>query len=465
MGVRHGGLTASELLGHHGNRPLDLLIVAGIGAAVLARLRQISAPSLFQARLMCAQQNGKMQNSVVMTTDAIEARRTVRFVNWAHALDHFVLLIFPTAVLAIANELHRDYSDLIPLSTGAFVAFGLFALPVGWLADRFGRRALLGWFFFGYGASCLLVAASPGFFMLAAALLLLGIFSAIYHPIGSSMIVANATQLGRALGINGVWGNLGAAFASGISAALAAYFGWRAAFIVPGILLIALGAAFKLLVKNKKEEFKKRSMKHSLPASRTHLAALAVTFIVAVLAGGLTFNLVTIAMPKVVDERLGFALSLNAIGWLTTGIFLCGALTQILIGRLIDRADLMTVFVWLAGMQPAGLVLTANTTGVPMVVGLTIVMAAIYGQVIVNDAMVGRYVPDEYRNRFYSLRFFFGFSVGGLAVPLIGAVRSYGGFQAVLLVAGGIGAVVFASALAAWIMTRGMMRAVPLPAE
>jgi MFS family permease len=386
-------------------------------------------------------------------------------VNWAHALDHFVLLIFPTAVLAIAAELHRDYSDLISLSTGAFVAFGLFALPVGWLADRFGRRALLSWFFFGYGVSCLLVAASASFFMLAASLLLLGIFSAIYHPIGSSMIVANATQLGRALGTNGVWGNLGAAFASGVTGALAIYFGWRAAFIVPGVLLIVLGAAFMLLVKNKKEDFKQRMVRYTLPARRAHLITLAIMFIVAILAGGLTFNLVTIAMPKMIDERLGFALSLNTIGWLTTGIFLCGALTQILIGRLIDRADLMTVFVWLTGLQPIGLLVTAETTGLPMVIGLTIVLSAIYGQIIVNDAMIGRYVPDEYRNRFYSLRFFFGFSVGGLAVPVIGALRSYGGFQAVLLLAGGIGAIVFASALAAWIMTRGMMQTVPLPAE
>jgi MFS family permease len=279
------------------------------------------------------------------------------------------------------------------------------------------------------------------------------------------MIVANTTQLGRALGINGVWGNLGAACAPGVTGALAIFFSWRVAFIVPGAVLIAMGVAFNLLVKNKKEEFKKRNVKHSLPASRTHLISLAVMFIIAVLAGGLTFNLVTIAMPKVIDERLGLSLSLTAIGGLTTGIFLCGALTQVLIGRLIDRADLMIVFVCLAGLQPLGLFVTAGTTGLPMVIGLTMVLSAIYGQVVVNDAMVGRYVPDEYRNRFYSLRVFFGFSVGGLAVPVIGALRSYGGFQAVLLLAGGIGAIVFASALAAWIMTRGMTQAVALPAE
>ena len=105
-----------------------------------------------------------------------------------------MLLIFPTAVIAIAADMRRDYSGLISLSTGAFVAFGLFALPVGWLADRFGRRALLSWFFFGYGAACILVGASANVTMLAVSLLILGIFSAIYHPIGSAMVVANAAK-------------------------------------------------------------------------------------------------------------------------------------------------------------------------------------------------------------------------------------------------------------------------------
>jgi MFS family permease len=420
---------------------------------------------VFQARILSHLSNSKNRNSLSMTAQAREAKRTIFFVNLAHALDHFVLLIFPTAVIAIASELHRDYSDLIWLSTGAFVSFGLFALPVGWLADRYGRRRMLSLFLFGYGASCLLVAVSINFPMLAAALMLLGIFSAIYHPIGSSMIVANATQIGRALGINGVWGNIGAALASGVSAALAAYFGWRAAFFVPGFVLLGLGLGFEWLIKDKREEFKPRNVKHTLPANKAHLFALISVFVIAILAGGLTFNLVTIAMPKVIDERLGVALSLSTIGWITTGIFLCGALTQIVIGRLIDSTDLAVLFVWLAGLQPLGLFLSAGSSGLPMVIGLTIVMAAIYGQVIVNDAMVGRYVPDELRNRFYAMRFFFGFSVGGLAVPLIGVLRTYGGFQAVLLLAAAIGAVVFAAALGTWLITRGQLQAAPLPAE
>ncbi|MGC2603281.1 MAG: MFS transporter, partial [Rhodomicrobium sp.] len=75
------------------------------------------------------------------------------------------------------------------------------------------------------------------------------------------------------------------------------------------------------------------------------------------------------------------------------------------------------------------------------------------------------YAPAEYRNRVYSVRFFLTFTVGGLAVPIIGELHSYGGFQAVLLVAGGIGGVIFAGAIATWMLTRGRLQVMPAAAE
>ncbi len=130
---------------------------------------------------------------------------------------------------------------LIGLSTGAFVAFGLFSLPVGWLADRISRRNLLAIFFLGYGASAFGIATAHSPTAFAIWLLVLGIFSAIYHPVGTAMLVAHARRLGHDLGINAVWGNLGAAFASGVTAFLAAKVGWQAAFFVPGALCVAFG--------------------------------------------------------------------------------------------------------------------------------------------------------------------------------------------------------------------------------
>lgn len=371
--------------------------------------------------------------------------RTLAFVNIAHFFDHFALLIWPTAVLALSVEQKLPYSALLALSTGAFVAFGLFSLPVGWLADRFGRRTMLGVYFFGMAASCFGVAASSSNTAYAVWLFLLGMFSAIYHPVGSALLVMHAKSLGRALGINGVWGNFGAAFASAVTAFLATHFGWRWAFIAPGLALTACGVAFLLLApKASAGHMSGNAAKPVIMVSRP--GVLFGLFLVGIVAGGLTFNIVTIALPKVVEERFGGGLSLDQIGYLTTGVFLFGALTQLGVGRMIDRLSLPTIFVGLTVLQPVGLGLAAVTGGVPMLIGVILAMAAIYGQVVLNDAMVARYVPGPQRTRAYSLRYFLGFTTSGLAAPLIAALSTASGFGLVLGVAAVFGAVIFVTA-------------------
>ncbi|HYG89191.1 MAG TPA: MFS transporter [Azospirillum sp.] len=395
------------------------------------------------------------------------SRRTILFVNIAHALDHFVLLIYPTAVLAMAPELGLTYAALIGLSTGTFVAFGLFSLPMGWLAERWGRRNLLAVFFGGCGLSLLGLAAASAPVVITGWLLVLGLFSAIYHPIGSAMLVSHARRLGRDLGWNGVWGNLGAGFASGVTALIAAWLGWRAAFFVPGLVCLAAGAAFMALVPGDGDGDGQSKAKGAAPTNPVaHPLLLLAIFAVAIVAGGMTFNVTTITLPKVLDERLGLALPLALTGSLATIVFVFGALTQLLMGRLVDRFALPAVFAGLALLQPIGLGLAAATTGVPLLVGLVLAMASIYGQVVVNDAMVARYVPPRLRAKAFSVRYFLGFTTSGLAVPLIALLHGWGAFPAVLGVSAMFGAVVSACAAGFFLATSGgAARAGELPAE
>jgi MFS family permease len=374
------------------------------------------------------------------------SRRTIAFVNIAHALDHFVLLIYPTAVIAIAAEQQLSYASLIGLSTGAFVAFGLFSLPMGWLADRLGRRNLLGIFFGGCGTACLGLSTANSPIMFGIWLFVLGVFSAIYHPIGSTMLVTHTSRLGRDLGINGVWGNLGAAFASGITALLAASLGWRAAFIFPGLICLVVGITFINLVPSDGDPHGKPGSAHTV-IQVTRPMTLFLLFTTAIVAGGMTFNITTIGLPKIIDERAGTALPLILIGSLATLVFAFGALTQLLMGCLVDRYTLPRIFVGLSILQPLGLGLAALTSGIPMLAGLVIAMAAIYGQVVVNDAMVARYVPAQYRARAFSVRYFLGFTTSGLAVPLIALLHGMKGFTLVLGAAAAFGTVIFLCSL------------------
>jgi MFS family permease len=374
--------------------------------------------------------------------------RCSRIGGKAPFFDHFALLIWPTAVLALALEQKASYAELLALSTGAFIAFGLFSLPVGWLADRFGRRTMLAAYFFGMAVSCFGVAASSSHVGFAVWLFLLGMFSAIYHPVGSALLALNARRLGHDLGVNGVWGNFGAAFASAVTAFLATHFGWRWAFLAPGLMLAVSGGVFLAFAPRGGGQGGAQAGAARAIVAVTRPKALLGLFAVGIVAGGLTFNIVTIALPKIVEARFDAGLSLDQIGYLTTGVFLFGALTQIGVGRLIDRLSLPTIFVGLSVLQPLGLGLAALATGPAMLLGVALAMAAIYGQVVLNDAMVARYVPPQARTRAYSVRYFLGFTASGLAAPLIATLSKASGFGLVLGVAAGFGAVIFAAGAA-----------------
>src|SRR2546430_6934149 len=127
-------------------------------------------------------------------------RPTALLLNAGHALDHLFLLIFATAVGAIAADLKMIWQDLMPYTAGAFVMFGLGSLPAGRLGGLWGRRAMMIVFFLGMGASGLLVASTTGARSLAAALTLMGVFASIYHPVGIPMLVQGSQNPGFTIG-------------------------------------------------------------------------------------------------------------------------------------------------------------------------------------------------------------------------------------------------------------------------
>jgi MFS family permease len=66
-------------------------------------------------------------------------RVSIGFINFAHALDHYAMLILATAVIELAVVYDWTYAQLIALGTPSFIAFGVFSLPAGWLADHWSR--------------------------------------------------------------------------------------------------------------------------------------------------------------------------------------------------------------------------------------------------------------------------------------------------------------------------------------
>jgi hypothetical protein len=83
-------------------------------------------------------------------------------------------------------------------------------------------------------------------------------------------------------------------------------------------------------------------------------------------------------------------------------------------------------------MQFAGVLWTAYATGVMVLFALAFTMAAIYGQITVNDLIIARYTADAWRGRVYAVRYFLTFMVSGVAVSMIALLYGRGGFALVL---------------------------------
>jgi len=398
--------------------------------------------------------------------DLSRRRLAIGFLNWAHALDHFVILIYPTVVIELEMVYGRSYSTLIALATASFVAFGLFSLPAGWLGDRWSRRNLLAGFYVGCGVSLTGAAFAPSLYVLAFALFALGVFAAIYHPVGTAMIVENATQRGRTLAFHGVCGNLGVSLAAGITAALTAAFSWRGAFLVPGLICILTGIVYLWLVPDEKRHAAARSIAPDVALSPAVAAIIFGLFVVVALSAGLVFNTISVSLPKIVDERVGNGISLVAVGGLTTAVFLCGAVAQITVGRLVERIQPHILFATLAIMQFCGVVWAAYASGVSLLFALAFTMAAIYGQITVNDLIIARYTADAWRGRVYAVRYLLTFMVSGVAVSMIALLYGRGGFSLVLGVTTLVAMGFLVAAILIAILANGVEKArLPQPAE
>jgi hypothetical protein len=107
-------------------------------------------------------------------------------------------------------------------------------------------------------------------------------------------------------------------------------------------------------------------------------------------------------------------------------------LAQIAVGRLVEHIRPHILFAAMAIMQFTGVVWAAYATGAVLLVALAFTMAAIYGQITVNDLVIARYTADAWRGRVYAVRYFLTFMISGAAVSMIAILYGRGGFGLVL---------------------------------
>ena len=362
--------------------------------------------------------------------------------NIGHGIDHMFLLIFATAVASIAADFGAaNWADLMPYSAGAFVMFGLGALPAGRLGDLWGRRNMMIIFFVGMGVSSMLVALTQNPWQMAGALILLGAFSSIYHPVGIPMLVQNVHNPGAVIGLNGLAGNLGIAVAAILTGFLIKWMGWRAAFAAPGLLAVACGVLFALKCPAETVAPAKRTGKAKVALSSATLARVFFVMTATAVTSSVLFNFTTNGNSQMLSESFAGVIEDPALlGTLLAVIYTIASFAQLVVGRLIDRMPFKPLQLWLSVAHIPFLIIAAYVQAWGMFAALLCVMILVFGSIPFTDAMIVRYVDDRLRSRVAGMRLTVAFGISSLAVWALGPLVKGIGFSALLWTMAGIAA-------------------------
>ena len=364
---------------------------------------------------------------------------TALLLNIGHAFDHMFLLIFATAVATIAVDFGIDrWESLMPYSVGAFFLFGIGSLPSGRLGDLWGRRAMMIIFFIGIGAGSIVASFAQGPWQLAMALAVVGLFASIYHPVGIPMLVQNSLKPGWTIGVNGLAGNLGIAVAALVTGLLVKYLGWRAAFAIPGVVSIACGLAFALLVpKELVPPAKRKTRKLDVPPAI--LARVFLIMTATAITSSLLFNFTTSGNGQLLQERLRNLVQDPAtLGALLALVYAVASLAQLVVGKLIDRYPLKRVYLGVVLLQAPLFALAAKVDGWNAFAVQLAFMVLIFGAIPFTDAIIVRFVDDQMRSRVSGVRLAISFGVSSLAVWLLGPIVKAAGFDSLLMLMAGI---------------------------
>jgi MFS family permease len=379
-----------------------------------------------------------------------QSKKIIAYINIAHFIDHYAMLIFAAAVIVVAPTFNMKYGELLPYATPGFIAFGAGSLLTGWLGDKWSRRNMMAIFFFGMGLTLLGTSFIQTPLQLGIMLLLIGLLASIYHPVGTAMLVSNAEKLGREIGINGVWGNIGVASSALITGVITQYFGWRIAFLVPAVVCFVVGFLYLRSIPRSADQIVKKSSVSSARVSKSVMIWVVVSLVITVIASSTTFNAMTVSLPKLFQERLSNLTTNTAtLGIITFFVYLSGALAQYIIGNLLDKYPLKNIFLPLAIAVVPALYLASLASDYWLLLVTILIIVGIFGQVTISDTMLGKYTADEWRSRAYAARYFLGFTAAGVSVGLVSILYNQGGFDLMLRAIAGlslltvVGAIIF----------------------
>ena len=368
------------------------------------------------------------------------SRLVIVFACLGHFLHHILTGLFLTLAVVLERVWERPYADIIALWTWGALMVGVGAPLAGWLADRFGHARVMVVFFLGSGIAAIFAGLVSGPSGMVFALGAIGLFGAIYHPVGMAWVsmAAPLEIRGRVMGWLGISGSIGVALAAVIAGGLAALLGWRAAMILPGIATLGAGIALGIAmaaghVATTRAQVARENKPDVAPAERAPLGVLVVLAVTFSL-GSIVYAAFGTALPKWLSEALAFdATQSGRLGLVVGAALLVGSVGQIIGGRLADRLPFKFLYVATFAIKLVPLAV-AGVLGGP----LAVLAAAIIGFTFdmsapVENLLLARYSSGRRRGLAFGIKFAMGFAAAPLGVNLVAWAYGDGAGGAVLL--------------------------------
>ncbi len=377
--------------------------------------------------------------------------RLVLIVSCAHAMVHMFEHALPAVEQMIGEEFHVGKEYTGALGTVWRLPFGILAMLAGWLADRYGAKALLIVYLLGCTAAAVLSAWSPTLPALFCCMFGMGCFASIYHPAGLSLISheTTAANRGKALGWHGIFGSLGIA-AAPFLATLVFSTGrvtWRGYYLwltLPAMLIVILMTRLKLTPDPITPSVVSPSQLGEAVAPANSSIPWR-TFLVLVSAGGLT-GLVYSAFMHFLPRYLNDT-GLRPQEWsqesfrnaLATIVLLCAAVGQGVAGRIAQPHKLKSQLVTILLANTPFLLWMAFADGVWRFVAACGLAFVHFMHQPIYNSIIAYVIPRSRRSTGYGFSNMMCFGIGALGPWVAGVLPSerlvYASLSGVALVA------------------------------
>ena len=406
--------------------------------------------------------------------------------NIGHFLDHLFTLVFATvAALVLYREWNVSYAELLAYATPGFFAFGLFSVPAGWIADKWSKDGMMCVFFIGIGLASIATGFAQTPLQIGIGLFVIGMFAAIYHPVGLAIVTMKWKNTGMRIAVNGVWGNLGVAAAALITGYLIDFAGWQMAFILPGAFSILMGVCYMALrrvgIRADREAKKDTGVAAAGPISgpslgdhsRRHhrlrdggcrLDTLPIDDLCATEnlrrafagSGGSVSGLLE-SLSKGNEDGVA-----TVIGALAFVVFAVASLAQVVVGSMLDKYGPRNVYMVVAAIQIVFFaIMPGLTDGYALAVAFGFMLGA-FGQIPINDYMIGKTASGAYRARIYGVRYVVSFTVLAASLPMIAFVYDNWGFDTLFWILAAASIVIMCAVLS---LPKQLPQPDPAPAE